>query len=898
MQSHGNGHIFFINSNGFIIGSGARIHLNRLLMSTLDISDQNFLDQNFQFTANGSNSHIVNHGLIDAASGGYVALLGNSVQNHGTIIAQLGRVELASGNIITASFGNDNLLALEINAETLNNNASQTAAINNTGVIQASGGRVILQAKVAAELFTHAVNNQGIIEAHSISQANGTILLKGMGSPVTHSGSLSVKGIDAVGGTVHLFSDNITQLRQTAYIDASGSLGGSIMIEGYHVGLFDNTAINASGELAGGTILVGGGLQGLGEISNAWITFVGPNTQLRANALSQGDGGTIIVWADDSAYIYGHLSATGGTMTGHGGFVETSGKNYVSILQVPDVSAVAGQGGQWLIDPNDITIVDGSAQTNINSASPFVSSNDSASLGTTEILMALLASTTVTISTGSGGTNSGSGNITVDGYLFLFPIAASTLILNAANNIIINNIIENSGSDPLNIQLNADNDIIFSASGSLITGAGGGDITLTADADSSNAGAIVMADGSLIDMRNNVGNTITLSAYNNITLGTIRIDSHTVNINSSQGQIIDGGDSLGADIIDDGNGNLNFTSLNGLGISNAIDIHCSSNCNLSASTQSGNIAFNFTSPIEIDTITQNSTSHDIISLNSNSDITFLSAGGSITSYASGAISINTTGITTINGNSQIIANAGDIDIDSDQNFTINTNGIIQGGGTGSTVTIASDDLQIGGSSGGAVRQSGSGTITLTSNNPSYGITLSNNAVLAQAGLISINASTGSIMADNVDIANPEVTSSGNVSITAKGITGPLEIGGNSTGTLTYTNTSSSGSIASISIIADVFDTIALMLSDPDITINLDLYQADGITITGNASTLNLDSIELTNTNSHLNIDLTSGNIEVHDVNLNTGNLSLDTNNGDITVVASGGGITAFGLCKR
>ncbi len=61
--------------------------------------------------------------------------------------------------------------------------------------------------------------------------------------------------------------------------------------------------------------------------------------------------------SDDSTRVYGLISARGGNIGGDGGFVETSGKQGLEISSVPDVSAINGKGGEWLIDPNHIDIV-------------------------------------------------------------------------------------------------------------------------------------------------------------------------------------------------------------------------------------------------------------------------------------------------------------------------------------------------------------------------------------------------------------------------------------------------------------------------------------------------------------------------------------------------------------
>ena len=96
-------------------------------------------------------------------------------------------------------------------------------------------------------------------------------------------------------------------------------VGGSIRILGERVALFDDTLIDVSGMAGGGEILIGGDIQGANEwVMNAQQTYVGVDTVLRADALEVGNGGKVIVWADDTAQIYGSIFARGGSVGGDG----------------------------------------------------------------------------------------------------------------------------------------------------------------------------------------------------------------------------------------------------------------------------------------------------------------------------------------------------------------------------------------------------------------------------------------------------------------------------------------------------------------------------------------------------------------------------------------------------
>jgi hypothetical protein len=106
---------------------------------------------------------------------------------------------------------------------------------------------------------------------------------------------------------------------------------------------------------------VGGDRHGEGTVRTARASFVHADAEIRADATREGNGGEIIVWADEVAQIYGSLSATGGPLGGFGGFAETSGKRWLDVTRAPDLRALGARpgetGGEWLIDPNNINIV-------------------------------------------------------------------------------------------------------------------------------------------------------------------------------------------------------------------------------------------------------------------------------------------------------------------------------------------------------------------------------------------------------------------------------------------------------------------------------------------------------------------------------------------------------------
>ena len=167
-----NGQVYLINPNGILFGQGAQVNVGGLVASTLDISDASLSSDTRTFSGNGTGS-ITNQGNITAADGGYVALLGNTVSNQGTITANLGSIALGAGSSATLTFAGDSLVKMQIDQSTLDNLAE------NGGLIHADGGTVLMSAGAKDALLASVVNNTGIIEAHTVQNQNGTIILQG-----------------------------------------------------------------------------------------------------------------------------------------------------------------------------------------------------------------------------------------------------------------------------------------------------------------------------------------------------------------------------------------------------------------------------------------------------------------------------------------------------------------------------------------------------------------------------------------------------------------------------------------------------------------------------------------------------------------------------------------------
>ena len=166
-----NGQVFLINPNGILFGQGATVNVQGLVASTLNLSDSDFLSGNYKFSGNSTQS-VANLGLLQS-DGGYVALVGATVSNQGTISARLGTVALVGGQGVTLDIAGDNLLHVQVDQGVAN------ALVTNGGMIVADGGQVLMSTQAAGQLLNTVVNNTGVVQAQTVEQQGGVIKLLG-----------------------------------------------------------------------------------------------------------------------------------------------------------------------------------------------------------------------------------------------------------------------------------------------------------------------------------------------------------------------------------------------------------------------------------------------------------------------------------------------------------------------------------------------------------------------------------------------------------------------------------------------------------------------------------------------------------------------------------------------
>lgn len=387
-----NGKVFLINPHGIVFGAGARIDTAAFVASTLDISDADFLAGRLKFEGGGYGV-LKNEGTLRA--GGDIYLVGPQIENTGIVRSDNGSVLLAAGRSLTITSPDAHGVQFSLQAP------ADTAL--NLGTIVA---------KNAAAVFAGTLRHSGEIRAESASlDAAGRVILR-----AAQDVSLD--------GNALISADNVA------------GRGGRVEITGERVGLFDQATVSARGAAGGGEILVGGDYQGANPaVRNAAMTHVGAGVTLDASASGAGDGGRIIVWADDTARVHGRLDARGGPQGGIGGFIETSGRRHLDVSGIR-LSATGTTPGTWLLDPYDIEVVAGAGTVNNSGAPAFTPSGDSSQIGADLIVGQLDAGTSVTLNTTGAGTQP--GNITVSSAIVKANNNAASLSLTANNDIAVN----------------------------------------------------------------------------------------------------------------------------------------------------------------------------------------------------------------------------------------------------------------------------------------------------------------------------------------------------------------------------------------------------------------------------------------------------------------------------
>ncbi|AOF82424.1 hypothetical protein BSY238_2488 [Methyloversatilis sp. RAC08] len=408
-----NGRVFLINPNGVLFGAGAKVDTAGLVASTLNIRNEDFLAGRMKFDADGNAGKLRNDGTLKT-TGGPLILIATDVENTGLITAENGDIVLAAGKSVEIADPHQPSLRVKIEAGGEAINLGQLiarggsvgmfgAALTQAGKISATGahrtedGRIVLRGSKSVTLTA-----QSETVAQTADGAGGAIDISAPEVRVDAGAQVDASGTE--GGRIEVSAEQRATVEGTlravgrvdapaaavapapaattapasvagddldlpvtaagpapaAPVSASLGQGGDIVVTAQTVVLDGDAVLDASGDTGGGSILVGGDWQGANAaVSNAHISWVGHGVSLLSDALLNGDGGKVVVWADEATAFAGSIWARGGRDGGDGGQVEVSGKVALLYRGRTDTRAERGRNGELLLDPLAIIIQGG-----------------------------------------------------------------------------------------------------------------------------------------------------------------------------------------------------------------------------------------------------------------------------------------------------------------------------------------------------------------------------------------------------------------------------------------------------------------------------------------------------------------------------------------------------------
>ena len=392
-----NGRVFLINPNGIVFGAGSLIDTQGFVASTLNMNDEDFKAGKFKFFGGSGAGSIEAQGRISSGAGDVYLVAPNiGVDGKAVISSVGGNIVLAAGEMveITGRNLNDIKFAVQskdnkvINLGTLTGGAVGVFAgtLSHSGIIRAQG--LVLE---GGKIVLKASDGLAAIESGSRVDASGTQggSVSVQATKILQDGNIRADGSDSMGGTVSLQADSrliqtaaakVTaqgvlrggdislavstdptgsgNLFTSATIDASASsgLGGSITVTGRDLN-FAAARISANGDAGGGNIRVGGGRAGQdNSLQNAQNVVANAASLFEASGRVNGDGGTVVVWAEGITRFAGNVEARGGANAGNGGLIEVSGKQETQFSGLANASAPQGNSGSFVLDPKNILI--------------------------------------------------------------------------------------------------------------------------------------------------------------------------------------------------------------------------------------------------------------------------------------------------------------------------------------------------------------------------------------------------------------------------------------------------------------------------------------------------------------------------------------------------------------
>lgn len=862
-----NGQVYLINPNGVFIGNGATINVGSFLASTANVSDESFMRGGNLTFSEASGAGIINRGTITANQGN-VFLLAKTVENSGTIQAAQGTVGLMAGTQFFLKKDETGAVKVKVDSSSVLGVKAGTG-VANSGVIEAMQAQLEAQGNV----YALAINQSGIIRATGVSRdASGTIVLSAPGGMIRNTGTmlalnrdgsggrLSISGQDvslsdlsiltatgtggsevAVGGQIEISAVEDAIVAGRLDVTAGGSAkGGRMVVTGRRVGVFGGK-LDASGGTGGGEILLGGDYQGMNPlVRNAERTYVSQDSIISADATVAGDGGKIINWSDNGTQFYGSATAKGGAVSGNGGFVEVSGRDFLDYLGSVNTLAPNGVNGALLLDPTDMAI--GPATANTSGAGtavdPFIPSASPSSLTWAGIQAALAGGNVFVTTSGSPNTTGQTGTITIGASAGWSSVNTLTFTAASGGNIVVDGLLSNattgglvlitSGAGQINLNANitlAGGNLTLNGS-TVLTTAGAG-VTLQTSNGSINLGAInstaatqknltLVAGTGAITFSDAVGASTALgaiavtSAANTLFTGGVNATSLVYTASSGTAQF-EGVQTFSGALTVIANSGINYATGSSASVGGATALTSSAGSvtlNGAISTAGGSFAATgntgVTATAGITTTLANATTGLTSGAGTVSVGGALSSSGNVTITGSTGVT-TTAGITSSAGTTGLTSGAGAVSvggaISSSGTVTISGNtGVTTTAGITSTagnigITATTGALSLGGAVITSVANVGAGSVTLAAS--SGALTILAAGDITSGGAVSLTGSTGISTAGGITTTGDNVTF-----VSATTLNGNVAVNTVSGGTVAFSSTLGSNNESNLTLTTD------------------------------------------------------------------------------------------------
>ncbi len=285
-----NGDLYLASPKGISIGESGQIYSGRLFASTLSLFDQEYL----------AGSSLL---YFDQSSGR---------------IEHRGKAETYEGSLV--------FLAPELEIE---------------GSLRAPEGTLAFGA--ASRIFLCGCGEQKVWLMGGAGKAKLNGSFEGF-KIEARAGALAMQGEAKALERIVLSAEESLSVR--GRLATETNLGGEIHLIGRKIVLEEDARIDASGEAAGGAVLIGGDLNS--SFPKADRLKISSSAEIHADAKANGHGGKAILYAIAENWFEGSVSARGGRLGGDGGVVAIASEGNLHAAGTVSIEAPQGKAGEYL----------------------------------------------------------------------------------------------------------------------------------------------------------------------------------------------------------------------------------------------------------------------------------------------------------------------------------------------------------------------------------------------------------------------------------------------------------------------------------------------------------------------------------------------------------------------